>query len=70
MPTLAEEPAAPPPSPVLGARPTAREALFSTAKRKVRDEPLPSTLLHVESELDAMRLEARPSKFVRMCASS
>ena len=60
-----EEPSAPPPSPVLGPRPTARE-VFGATKRKQREYDAPS-LSRVESELDALRIELRPSKLVR-CA--
>lgn len=61
------EPTAPPPSPVLGPRPTPREVFPGLAKRKQRDGP--PSMLRVENELDALSIECRPSKLVR-CARS
>ena len=63
-----DEPPAPPPSPIVGPRSVpSRDVPWGLAKRKQRSEDLelPSSLLHVESELDALRIEPRPSKLLR-----
>jgi hypothetical protein len=61
-------PSAPPPSPVLGPRPTPREIFPGLAKRKGREE-LPALLAGaLESGLDALRIEPRPHKLVRLSA--
>ena len=58
-----DQPPAPPPSPVIG-RPAPRDVFGFASKRKQREE-LPSMLVSMESGLNAMRIEPRPSKFVR-----
>lgn len=61
------QPTAPPPSPVIGPRPTSREVPWG-AKRKERsaEMELPSSLMRVESGLDALCLEPRPAKLLRL----
>jgi len=59
-----EEPPAPPPSPIVGPRPEPFQNVPWLTKRKQREQDLelPSSLLHVESELDALRIEPQPKR--------